>query len=182
MKYFKKLAGEKVYLSPIDPDDAEKYTEWLNNPEILQFITLEPQVIGVAGERAMLEKMAASGHNFAVVRQDDDELLGTVSLNFVDMIFRRAELGIFLGEPAELSKGYGAEAIKLLLDYGFNTLGLHSIELFAFAFNERALACYRKVGFRECGRLSEAAFKRGQYHDMVIMQMLDREFNANNEK
>ena len=178
MKYFKKLVGERVYLSPINPDDAEKCTEWLNNPEILQFITLESQVISLTSERAMLEKMATSGHNFAVVRQDGDDLLGIVSLNFVDMIFRRAELGIFLGEPSELAKGHGTEAIRLLLDYAFNTLGLHSVELYAFAFNERALACYRKVGFRECGRLSEAAFKRGKYHDMVIMQILDREFNA----
>jgi len=178
MPYFKKMIGERVYLSPINPDDADLYTKWLNDPEITQFLTLDSQIIGVTQEREALERLIKEGKHFAVVRAEDDFLLGNVGLNFVDMVHRRAELGIVLGEPSELSKGYGTEAIRLLLDYGFNTLGLHSIELYALAHNERALTCYRKVGFRECGRLSDALFQRGKFQDMVIMQMLDREFNA----
>jgi len=183
MKYFKKLVGERVYLSPIDPNDAEIYTKWLNDGEVTQHLaSFDARILGVEKEREALVGMAANGYNFAIVRTEGDTLLGNVSLLNVDMLNRSATVGIFIGETENHSKGYGAEAIELLLDYSFNTLGLHSVELSVFADNARAIACYRKVGFRECGRRTEALFKRGRFVDLIKMEILDREFNANNEK
>ena len=176
MKYFKKLTGERVYLSPIDPTDAEIYTKWLNDSEITEFITLGSKIIGVEAEREALTQMARSGYNLSIVRLDDDAPLGVISLMSVDLVNRTAVLGIFIGEPSELSKGYGSEAIRLILDYGFNTLGLHGVKLDAYAFNERALACYRKVGFKEYGRRREATFKHGKYYDIICMDILENEF------
>ena len=177
MKYFKKLVGESVYLSPINPDDYEIYTKWLNDSEVTQFLaSFDVRVLSVAKEREALIGMAASGYNFAIIRAEDDTLLGNVSLMGVDLVNRRASVGIFIGEAENHSNGYGAEAIRLVLDYGFNTLGLHNIELSVFADNERAIACYKKVGFRECGRRTEAYFKRGRFIDLVIMEILDREW------
>ena len=80
------------------------------------------------------------------------------------------------------SNGYGTESLRLLLDYGFNYLNLNNIHLGVKAFNERAIACYKKVGFKEYGRRREAYFLNGKYYDDVFMDILAREFKGNNIK
>ena len=75
--------------------------------------------------------------------------------------------------------GYGTEALTLLLDYGFNILSLRSVMLGVFSFNEQAIECYRKVGFREIGRRRQCRLVGGgQWHDGVLMDILSEEFQA----
>lgn len=75
-----------------------------------------------------------------------------------------------------MNKGYGTEAIRLLLDYGFNYMNLHSVKLELMSFNERALKCYKKCGFKETGRIRENRFINGNYYDTITMDILEREF------
>jgi RimJ/RimL family protein N-acetyltransferase len=88
---------------------------------------------------------------------------------------KRAALAIGIDNPAYLSKGYGAEAIKLALAYAFER-GLHRVSLRVLASNARAIACYRKCGFIEEGREREAALVGGVWQDDIVMGLLDREF------
>lgn len=90
---------------------------------------------------------------------------------------RTATLGIFIEDKEYLSKGYGTEAIRLLLDYGFNYMNLHSIKLHLMSFNERALKCYKKCGFKETGRIRENRFINGKYYDTIAMDILESEFS-----
>jgi RimJ/RimL family protein N-acetyltransferase len=87
-------------------------------------------------------------------------------------------LGIVVGETAYWDRGYGQEAIRLLLDFAFNLLNLNSVMLGTFAFNERALACYRNVGFREIGRQRQARIIAGEKYDIVLMDILAEEFES----
>ena len=177
MKYFKRLTGERLYLSPMNPDDAEIYTKWVNDPEVANFMSFRTMLISIATERKALENMADGKFGFSIVRLEDDELIGSIGLEDINNFSRRATLGILIGEAENRSKGYGAEAIRLLLDYGFNTLNLHNIELTLNGDNERALACYKKVGFKEYGRRREGMFKNGKYMDYICMDILAGEFN-----
>lgn len=86
-------------------------------------------------------------------------------------------MGIFIGEKDYLSKGYGTEAIRLILDFGFNYMNLHNIKLELISFNERALKCYKKCGFVETGRTRENVFVNGKYYDTISMDILSNEFN-----
>lgn len=70
------------------------------------------------------------------------------------------------------NKGYGAEVLDLLLDYGFNYLNLNNIMLNVKSFNERAIACYKKVGFKEFGRRRESYFLNGKYYDDIQFELL----------
>ena len=176
MRYFKRITGERLYLSPVDPDDYEIYTKWMNDPEVIDFLTFRTRIFSAVTERKLLEKQAESGYTFAIVRIEDDVLIGNVVLAEVDNISRTAALGIFIGEAKYRSNGYGAEAIRLVLDYGFSTLNLHNVELSLQADNERGFACYQKVGFKECGRRREATFKDGKYIDVISMDILEDEF------
>lgn len=101
-----------------------------------------------------------------------------VNLHGIDPINRSAFLGIVIGEKEYWSRGYGTEAITLILDYGFNILNLHSVGLGVIAFNEQAIACYKKVGFKEAGRKRESKFMFGKPHDVVLMDVLAGEFQS----
>ena len=87
-------------------------------------------------------------------------------------------LGIVIGEKAWWNRGNGQRAIELLLDYGFNLLNLNSIMLGVIAFNERAIRCYRKVGFREIGRRRQARVINGKKYDVILMDILAEEFTS----
>jgi len=178
MKYFPKMTGERIYLSPINTDDAEIYTKWINDPEVADRIGMYRRMLSLGNEKKALEHLSGEGHNYAIVLSKNDMLIGNVSLADIEHVHRRATLGIFIGEAEHRNKGYGAEAIRLLLDYGFNILNLHSIMLVVHADNPRGLACYGKVGFKEFGRRRESRMKGGKYIDLVYMDILEDEFNG----
>ncbi|MCL2031505.1 MAG: GNAT family N-acetyltransferase [Oscillospiraceae bacterium] len=176
MRYFRKMEGERVYLSPIHTDDAEIYTRWLNDPAVADHLGLYRQLISLGNEKKILETLSNEGHHYAIILKENDELLGNISLMDIEHIYRRAAMGLFIGEAGRRGRGYGAEAIRLILDYGFHTLNLHNIMLTVHADNPRALACYQKIGFREIGRRREARIKDGQYIDLIFMDILPGEF------
>lgn len=176
MKYFKKLEGEHVYISPMNLDDAEIYTKWLNNPNITQYLSVHNSLVTISGERSYLENFCQKEWHLCIVKKENDELIGNIGLDKVDYKNGSAELGIFIGDEENLGKGYGSEAIKLLLNYAFNELRLHNIGLTMYDINERAQKAYTKCGFKEYGRRHEALFRDGKYHDIVYMEVI----NSNN--
>jgi RimJ/RimL family protein N-acetyltransferase len=62
--------------------------------------------------------------------------------------------------------------MSLLIDFGFNYLNLNNIMLKVFAFNERAINCYKKAGFKEIGRRRQAYYLKGKYHDQIFMDII----------
>ena len=181
MRYFEKIPGERIYLSPMNIDDAELYTKWMNDREVSLWIGQHSNLISIPSERKWLENaMAGNGHTYAIIARNGDRLIGNISLANIRPVHRDAMLGICIGEAGFRSKGYGAEAIKLLLEYGFQTLGLHSIWLGVNAENARAIACYKKCGFKMCGCFREGIFMDGRFVDSLRMDILDREFEEAN--
>jgi len=178
MAYYKKIEGERIYLSPIDLDDAAQYTEWLNDLEITVNLTLSPQIITEELEREALENLIEEGHNFAIVSNDINDLIGNCGLMNVDHIHRTAELGIFIGNKNFWNKGYGSEALNLLLDYAFNILNLNNLLLQVHSFNKRAIKCYQNVGFKEIGRRRNSYILGGKKYDEIYMDILAEEFEG----
>ncbi len=177
MKYFKKLLGDRIYLSPRSIEDAEKFTEWMNDFEVTDYTAKSGKVMSLEGERKYLQENSNPEATFSIITLDEDKLIGTVGLESVDHINRTATLGVCIGDKEYLNKGYGTEAIRLLLDYGFNYMNLHSIKLDVMSFNERALNCYKKCGFKEAGRIREDRFINGKYYDTIVMNILENEFS-----
>lgn len=176
MKYFKKLLGDRIYLSPRNSEDIEKFTEWLNDFDVTDYLGRSGAIVTLDGEKQYLENISNNGVYFVIVTLDNNEMIGTVSLEKINNIDRRATLGIFIGNKEYWNDGYGTEAIRLILDYGFNYMNLHSIKLNLMSFNERALKCYKKCGFKEIGRLRESRFVNGKYYDSICMDILFSEF------
>ena len=176
MKYFKKLIGNRIYLSPRTSEDAEIFTEWLNDFETTDYIGQSGKLYTLASEKKFLEDNYSPEATFVIVTLDEDKMIGTVSLEKIDHQNRNAVLGIFIGDKNYRNNGYGTEAIKLILDYGFNYLNLNNIKLDLMEFNERALKCYKKCGFKEYGRRRKCKFVNGKYYDNIEMDILAEEF------
>ena len=178
-KYLKKLTGDNIYLSPISLDDVEEYAEMVNDIKVsvgLGYLSYT-NIIDFESEKEFLisvkkEKM------FAVRLLENDELLGNIGFNSLDIINRNGALGVLIGNPKYQRKGYGTEALKLILDYGFSFLNLRNISLSVFEYNEPAYNLYKKVGFKEAGRLRKAVEIMGKTYDVIIMDMLKEEFQS----
>lgn len=177
MKYFKKLVGDRIYLSPRNSEDVEKFTEWMNDFQVTDYIGRSGSLMSLESEKKYLEENYNSEGTFVIVTLAENKIIGTIGLKDINTINRSAVLGIFIGDKDYLSKGYGTEAIRLILDFGFNYMNLHNIKLELISFNERALKCYKKCGFVETGRTRENVFVNGRYYDTISMDILSNEFN-----
>lgn len=180
MPYYKKLVGEICYLSPCLADDALKWAEWLTDLDITIPLGDEaymPYSLQLAQEHVN-DMLRNKMHVFSIVDLETDTLLGRCLLFGVNQIDRNAMLGIFIGEKERWGQGYGQDAVKLLLDYGFNLLNLNSIMLGTFAFNKRAINAYKRVGFQEIGRRRQARIIGGKKYDAVLMDILAEEFQS----
>lgn len=175
MEYFEKVKGDRLYLSPINIDDAEIYTKWLNDKEIAENLG-SSRMINLESEREWIKKNR-DYHKFAIVLRDSDKLIGNCGFDNIDPINRTATLAIFIGDKNEQNKGYGREALKCLLNYGFNTLNLNNVMLTVFSFNERAIKTYKKLGFKTFGVRRSSQYHDGKFFDIIYMDILKDEFN-----
>lgn len=178
MKYYKKIISERLYLSPINPDEVDAYLTWMNEDKTLA-VNFGQYSLMVSSKNDLnwLYEPPQHMHRFAIVLLYNDELVGSISIHNIDHLNRNAYIGIFIGGEDNRGKGYGAEAIRLILEYGFKTLNMHSINLTVHANNPAGIRCYEKVGFREVGRLPEVFFINGTYVDKIYMSILESEFD-----
>jgi len=179
--YFKKLAGKKCYLSPVDVGDVEKFTEWLNDLEVTENLVIYPQIISLENEKGLLEKLAQT-HTYSIIDMTANELIGNCGFVDLDHINQAGEVGIFIGNKNYWNRGYGSEALSLLMDYGFKVLNLHNIGLRVFSFNERAIKAYTKIGFKITGKRREALLRGKKRYDYIYMDIVYDEFYENYNK
>lgn len=176
MRHCKKIQGEKVYLSPIHSEDIEKMIEWLSDIEISRGLSMAGKIVTLESGQASLQSVASDF--FSIVTLEEDRLIGTCGYWNTDAAQRQSEVIIMIGERSDLGKGYGTEAMKLLLEFGFNIRNLHSIRLRVYSFNERGMRSYEKCGFKQAGRFREAGRIDGEYYDEINMDILEHEYRA----
>jgi RimJ/RimL family protein N-acetyltransferase len=173
------ISSENINLRPSDGDDAERLWRWYNDPEVIRGLSVR-YPISLAAERSLLETRTARPLNFFQVRfaieTRDGTHIGQLDLHRTSAEDRSARLGIAIGEKAYWSRGYGADAIRTLLRFGFEQMNLHRIDLTVDADNARAIACYEHVGFRHEGRMRQARYARGAHVDSLVMSILRPEF------
>jgi RimJ/RimL family protein N-acetyltransferase len=109
----------------------------------------------------------------------DDQVIGQVQLHSIDYFSRCCELGIALGRK-HWNRGFGQDAVRTIVDYGFDVLNMNRVGLRVLADDARAIAAYRKSGFVEEGRLRQHAMVQGEFLDDLIMGILreDRDRTA----
>jgi RimJ/RimL family protein N-acetyltransferase len=177
------LRGKSVLLRPFKRSDISYFLKWFNDPEILQYLDMYLPMTEMSEEK-FIEELGTTRAGIDVllvieaIEGDSSRPIGNCGLHQISPKDHNAVFGIIVGERDYWSKGYGLEAARLLLDYGFQQLNLHRISSSAISFNERSIKLHRKVGFREEGCLRQAMFKNGQYHDRVEFGILREEWTG----
>jgi RimJ/RimL family protein N-acetyltransferase len=115
---------------------------------------------------------------FIIALPDDSRAIGEIILMNIDAINRSASVRIAIFSENDFGKGYGSEAMRLVVDYGFRILSLHRIELDVFDFNPRAIHVYEKIGFKQEGIQRDTLFYDGEYHNSILMSILEHEWRG----
>lgn len=176
MKYFPKLVGNRLYLSPVSLDDAEKYAKWLNDKTISENLGIDNMVITLENEKEWLKKNQ-NNYNFGIILKEGDELIGYLGFSHFDLVHRCATMKMFIGNEEKRGQGYGKEAIKLLLEYGFNSLNLNNIMLKVYSFNTKAIKLYESIGFKRFGIRHKSHYFDSTFYDEIYMEILKDEYN-----
>ena len=174
--YYKKIIGDHLYLSPMDIDhEADIMTKWLNEDQDIAFNNgFYGSLLGKEKIVEMMNKWNEGPFSFSIVSFDKNEFMGHISLFGMDAHEQYATMGIYLGKEYR-RHGYGKEAIQLLVNYAFNTQRYNAIHLEVFGFNTHAVETYKKLGFVECGRWHKAKYHLGEYHDVILMELLKQD-------
>jgi RimJ/RimL family protein N-acetyltransferase len=175
------LVGKRVRLRGTRDADLPTLAKGMMDPAIRATLssTVAPQ--SEAAARSIIAEWSANkgtdvGFSIETLAESP-ELVGHLGLFGSDVKDRCGTLGIMLLRPY-LGRGYGTDAVRLIVSYGFREVGLHRIQLGVFSFNARAMAAYRKAGFVEEGRRREAIRHDGHWYDDVQMSILAREWAA----
>jgi RimJ/RimL family protein N-acetyltransferase len=175
----RKLVGKKIFLGPVSLEKIPELVRWANDLDVTKYLTIADKNNTEETTRAYLEKMLHDQNAcYFGIYTKKGKLIGGTDLKDIDPVNRTANIGIMIGDKVEWNKGYGTEAIQLLIDYGFSVLNLNNIMLVAYEYNDRAQRCYEKAGFRVIGRRRKARYYAGRYYDEVFMDILASEFKG----
>ena len=172
------IEGELVTLGPLRREHIPLYLRWINDFDTTRMLGIPPRPMTLEQETAWYEQAAVDEARtmFTIHERATGCAIGNCGLHEVDLANCRTVVGIMIGEPDARGRGYGTEAMRLLLDYAFTVLGLHSVMLTVFEYNGAGRRCYEKVRFREMGRRRESRWYNGRFWDEIHMDILTSEF------
>ncbi len=174
------LVGETVVLRRHQPENLDAFRRWYSDAEVARLTRyrdgpMRPDEI----DRFFTARvLGIDSLTLAVHLRAKNRLIGSCAFSQLDAENGSALFHITIGEKDLWGRGYGTEATRLMLDHAFSTMGLHRVSLAVFAFNERAIRSYEKVGFVVEGRAREAIFRDGRFWDEISMSMLASEWRA----
>ena len=167
-----------LLLRELTPDDVSRqYVAWLNDPAINRYLEVRHQPQSVASTREFVQ---------AISRRDDDflfgmflnqnEHIGNIRLGPVDQRYRRALIGLLIGDSNHHGRGFATHAIAGLCRWAFSELKLHKLEAGCYSSNQGSKRAFEKVGFQVEGRLREHWLVEGAPEDHLSLGLLASEF------
>ena len=180
------LAGKLVRLSAFDPEEMSKaFARWHRNSEYQRLLNASARrLLSSKAELKWMEEevseMSSGGYFFSIRTLEEDKLIGEIGLDVVDWSGRDAFVGLGIGETDYWSKGYGTDAMNVLLRFAFTEINLKRITLTVFEYNPRAIRSYEKVGFRHEGCKRLLLNREGRRWDELYMGILREEWLALN--
>ncbi len=169
------LQGKLVRLRAVERADLPAFVKWFNDPEVTQFLLRSPPM-GMEEEERWFEHLRDREEKVFSIETLEGKLIGNIGIIHTDYNDRKADIGIAIGEKDYWSRGYGRDAITLLLAYMFDEMNMERVWLYADEKNERAISCYESCGFKREGLLRHNHFKNGVYTDDIIMAVVREEW------
>ena len=178
---FPRLQGKHVYLRAPTPDDADALFALFADPEVMRYWSRPPMTARAEAEGLIGEILDGFAQrtilNWMVESRQDGALIGTCALFRIDARHRRAEIGYSLRRD-HWGRGLAAEAVSLLLDWSFRTLGLHRIEADIDPRNDGSRGLLGRLGFASEGLLRERYFVGDEISDTELFGLLESDWKA----
>ena len=175
------MDGKLVRLRAYERSDLDEVMKWINDEEVTDF--LEPLVypLSSVAEEKFIEAAAISSDTnktFVIEAIAESKYIGAINFHAINWLNRSAELGIVIGDKSYWGRGYGTDAMRVMMRLAFDKMNLHRLWLRVYEYNQRAIASYEKCGFKREGVLRKARFFRGRYYDTFVMGILDDEYRS----
>ena len=171
----------KFYVREICQDDLVYLNKWRNDREVIDCLGSPFRFVSPKVDESWLANYHANrGYavRLAICEATSHILIGAVYLLSIDWVSRSSEFAIWIGEKSSQGQGAGLFATREALRHAFLDLNLNRIYLTVLEDNARALALYKKVGFKVEGALRQAVFKNGKYFDMTQMSILADDYRS----
>jgi RimJ/RimL family protein N-acetyltransferase len=166
--------NDKVSIGPVLAEDVASLFVWFNDSRAAQTDMPYRPVDSLGFKEWLDQNLSLTTQILFVIRSlQPARTVGFVLFKNFQPVFRSAELGVRIGREKDRGKGHGSAATELALEYAWNDLNLRRVSLTVFAGNDRAIAAYRKAGFREEGVMRQAAYVGGVWHDVVLMAAIN---------
>jgi RimJ/RimL family protein N-acetyltransferase len=171
--------GEKVRLREYRKEDIALKVSFVNDPEVIHGLVADtPFPLTLHEEEEWFESISGTQdtYKFAIEALENGRYIGGCSINDVDWKNSVATIGIFIGDKNYRGKGYGADAMGVLLKFIFLQMNINKVRLIVYSFNKNAIKMYEKMGFKVEGILRQEMYRDGAYHDKIAMGILREEF------
>jgi diamine N-acetyltransferase len=171
------LEGEKVYLRPFAESDLELVHFGKNNALVRETLFLAAPLT-LEQIKAEMSSWSSSKEIvlFTICSRESDKPVGQTAFVRIDYVSRAGVFYLALYDPEEWSRGYGGEASRMMVDYGFDILNLNRIQLHVSCENDHAVAAYKKTGYAIEGTLRQAMYHHNRYVDFYVMSILRQEY------
>jgi RimJ/RimL family protein N-acetyltransferase len=171
--------GRLVHLAAPAEDDAAAFARWSQDAEYLRALDTDyarPVSATEFAERSAPGRADSNTLEFRLRTLAEDRLIGFVALHCIEWNNQAAMLAIGIGEASYRGKGYGSDALQLILRYAFRELNLYRVGLDVTANNRAAIRAYEKAGFQQEGVMRRAVSRDGQRIDRILMGILRDEW------
>ena len=171
------LSSERTYLRPVEKEDLSLLYLWANDADLRGLIgDVTPTSLGNLEESLEKARIDNSRIWFVIVAKETNRVIGETGLLRMFPAWRTTDMSLIIGDEEACGKGYGTEAIRLMLNYAFGYLNFHRVAIGVVGTNERALRFYEKVGFKREGLNRDGYYYNHAYQDFVLMSMLEDEY------
>lgn len=173
------IEGERIVLRYALPGDLAAYMRFLEDREMIRLTGSGSEAVTEQAAKDWLDrigKLSDDRADFMIVPKGGDGIIGEVVINEYDADNRHANIRIGICGADNRGKGYGSEAMALMMRYGFEHFDLHRLELSVYDFNPRAIHVYEKLGFRREGIQRDVLYLDGRYYHSIVMSILEEEF------
>lgn len=174
------IDGDLVVLRRHTRDNLPDFLRWYQDPDVARLTRYQaaPMRAEEIERFFMMRAMGPDALAMGIHVRATGRLIGTCAFSQLDADNGSVLFHITIGAHDEWGHGYGSEATGLMVDHAFSSLGLHRVALTVFAFNERAIRAYARVGFTAEGRAREAIWRDGTWWDEIHMSVLESEWRA----
>ncbi len=174
------LEGDLVILRRHVRENLRDFMRWYQDPEVARLTRYQdgPMRAEEIERFFTMRSLGPDSMAMGIHVRDTNRLIGSCAFSQLDGDNGSALFHITIGERDAWGHGYGSEATRLMVDHAFGSLGLHRVALSVFAFNERAIRAYLRVGFVTEGRAREAIWRDGRWWDELHMSVLEPEWRS----